>query len=57
MMNFIPQIYSDELLYSVLARYKGMCGMVSRRAFLKDVYGESKMLTLYWPQSQPRQMT
>ncbi|GMA58055.1 TniQ protein [Alicyclobacillus sacchari] len=51
MMNFIPQIYSDELLYSVLARYKRMCGMVSRRAFLKDVYGESKMLTsIFFPQ-------
>ncbi|WP_278247831.1 TnsD family Tn7-like transposition protein [Alicyclobacillus tolerans] len=50
-MNFIPQIYSDELLYSALARYKRMCGMVSRRAFLKDVYGESKMLTsIFFPQ-------
>ena len=45
MMNVLPQIYSDELLYSVLSRYKRMCGMQSRRAFLKDVYGESKMLT------------
>ncbi|WP_281759214.1 TnsD family Tn7-like transposition protein [Alicyclobacillus hesperidum] len=51
MMNFIPQIYSDELLYSVLARYKRMCGMVSRRAFIRDMYGEGKMLTsIFLPQ-------
>ncbi|QSO48506.1 TnsD family Tn7-like transposition protein [Alicyclobacillus mengziensis] len=51
MMNVLPQIYSDELLYSVLARYKHMCGMQSRRAFLKDVYGQSKMLTsIFFPQ-------
>ncbi|QSO48421.1 TnsD family Tn7-like transposition protein [Alicyclobacillus mengziensis] len=51
MMNVLPQIYSDELLYSVLSRYKRMCGMQSRRAFLEDVYGESKMLTsIFFPQ-------
>lgn len=51
MMNVLPEIYSDELLYSVLSRYKRMCGMRSRRAFLEDVYGESKMLTsIFFPQ-------
>ncbi|MCF8564691.1 TnsD family transposase [Alicyclobacillus tolerans] len=50
-MNVLPQIYRDELLYSVLSRYKRMCGMQSRRALLKDVYGESKMLTsIFLPQ-------
>lgn len=51
MMNFVPQLHCDELLYSILSRYKRMCGMQSRRAFLKDVYGESKMLTsIFFPQ-------
>ena len=40
MINFLPLIYEDELLYSVIARYRRMCGMVSKRALVKDLFGE-----------------
>lgn len=51
MMNFLPQIYEDELLYSVMSRYKQMCGMVSKRAFLKDLFGkEIKWKSISFPQ-------
>lgn len=39
MINFLPVIYEDELLYSVIARYKQMCGMVSNQALVKDLFG------------------
>ncbi|MEC5424273.1 TnsD family Tn7-like transposition protein [Virgibacillus sp. C22-A2] len=39
MINFLPQIYENELFYSVLARYRRMCGMVSKRALVEDLYG------------------
>lgn len=39
MINFLPQIYENELLYSVIARYQRMCGIVSRRALMEDLYG------------------
>src|SRR5690625_3814449 len=44
MINFLPTIYEDEMLYSVIARYQRMCGMISRRAMLKDMFGEVVVL-------------
>lgn len=41
MMNFVPIIYEDELLYSVIARYQRMAGIVSRGALMKDVFGKN----------------
>lgn len=40
MINFLPVMYDDELLYSVIARYKQMCGMVSNQAMVKDIFGK-----------------
>lgn len=50
-MNFIPEIYEDELLYSVIARYKQMCGIQSMTSLLKDVYGKKvKHISMILPQ-------
>lgn len=40
MINFLPSLHKDELLYSVIARYRVMCGMVSKRAFVRDMFGK-----------------
>lgn len=40
MINFLPVMYDDELLYSVIARYKQMCGMLSNQAMVKDIFGK-----------------
>lgn len=40
MMNCFPQIYEDELFYSIVARYKRMCGFISKSAVLYDLYDE-----------------
>src|SRR5690625_4573311 len=40
LINFLPTLYDDELLYSVIARYQRMCGMISNRAMIKDMFGE-----------------
>lgn len=40
MINFLPALYEDELLYSVIARYQRTCGMVSKLALHKDLYGK-----------------
>lgn len=40
MINFLPELYEDEILYSVIARYKRMCGMLSKRALMKDLFGD-----------------
>ena len=44
-MNFFPQIYDDELLYSVLARYRRMSGIISKRALIEDVFNGNNFLT------------
>lgn len=50
-MNFLPLIYEDELLYSIISRYKQMCGMVSKRAFLKDLFDDNVVLkSIFFPQ-------
>lgn len=38
MMNFLPILHEDELLYSVIARYKRMCGMISKVALARDLF-------------------
>lgn len=45
MINFLPQLYDNELFYSVIARYRRMCGMVSGRAFIRDLFGEFVVIT------------
>src|SRR5690625_140720 len=40
LINFLSTLYDDEMLYSVLARYQRMCGMISNRAMIKDMFGE-----------------
>lgn len=38
MINFLPVIFQDELLFSVISRYKQMCGMESKRALEMDLF-------------------
>lgn len=38
MINCFPQIYEDELLYSIIARYRRMCGISNRQAISRDFY-------------------
>lgn len=37
-MNFWPLMYEDELFVSVIAKYKRICGMVSKRALEMDLF-------------------
>ena len=38
MMNCFPLMYDDEIFYSLIARYRRMCGIISKRALIKDYY-------------------
>jgi hypothetical protein len=50
MMNCFPTLYRDELFYSLVARYKIMCGIISKRAFIKDFYNTKFGQTfMYFP--------
>ena len=50
MLNFLPQAYENELFYSIIARYQRMCGMVSKRALVKDVFGKYVLISsTYFP--------
>lgn len=40
LINFLPILYDDKMVYSVIARYQRMCGMISNRTMLKDMFGE-----------------
>lgn len=40
-MNCFPILYDDELFYSVVARYRRMCGIISKRSFINDFYNTS----------------
>lgn len=44
MVNFFPTIYEGELLYSTISRYKRMAGIVNKRAFYRDLYGQTVSL-------------
>jgi hypothetical protein len=38
MINFLPLIYKDELFFSIISRYKQICGMESKRALEMDLF-------------------
>lgn len=42
MINFFPKMYKDELLYSVVARYRRRCGLANKRAITDDFYGKKQ---------------
>ncbi|GIP52959.1 TnsD family Tn7-like transposition protein [Paenibacillus vini] len=51
MMNFMPILHQDELLYSVIARYKRMCGMISKIALVRDLFdGKTVFKSTLFPQ-------
>ncbi|MFB5088377.1 TnsD family Tn7-like transposition protein [Psychrobacillus sp. PGGUH221] len=51
MINFLPTVYEDELLYSVFARYKRMCGMLSNEALINDLFGSHIIQrSIFFPQ-------
>ncbi|CDO04317.1 hypothetical protein BN988_02871 [Oceanobacillus picturae] len=51
MINFLPQLHENELFYSVVARYRRMCGMVSKRALIEDLFGRYVVVSSsYFPQ-------
>jgi TniQ len=51
MINFFPVLYEDELLFSAISRYKQMCGMVSKRALMKDLFNKKVVyMSVYFPQ-------
>lgn len=50
MMNCFPLLYEDELFYSIIARYRRMCGITSGKALIKDLFGEEVTLSsAYFP--------
>ncbi len=51
MMNCFPLLYEDELFYSIISRYKRMCGITSKRAFLEDLFNEEIInKSIFFPQ-------
>lgn len=49
-MNCFPILYEDELLYSIIARYKQMCGIISKKALIRDLFGgEVTLSSAYFP--------
>ena len=51
MMNCFPLLYEDELFYSIIARYKRMCGITSKTALLKDLFNdEISNKSIFFPQ-------
>lgn len=51
MMNCFPLLYNDELFYSIIARYRRMCGITSERAFLKDLFNDRIVnKSIFFPQ-------
>lgn len=50
MINCFPQIYEDELLYSIIARYRRMCGIGNRQAISRDFYNiEQGVISTLFP--------
>lgn len=50
MMNFFPQIYEDELFYSIISRYKQLNGINSKQALLIDLYNKKISLnSIFFP--------
>jgi hypothetical protein len=51
MMNFLPIVYEDELLFSMISRYQRMCGMISKRALERDLFNQRRNMTsVFFPQ-------
>ena len=48
MLNFLPLIFEDELLLSIFARYKNMCGMISQQALEKDLFNRVEGKNSIW---------
>ena len=44
MLTYFPQIYPDELLYSVLARYHRHTGSTSPKQTLDDLFGDRRVI-------------
>ena len=42
MINIFPKMYEDELLYSVISRYRRRCGLINKRAVMEDLYGKKQ---------------
>jgi len=54
-MDYFPQIYKDELLYSVIARYHEQCGNTNLRKTIKDISGiDTQIANLEFPSSLDR---
>ncbi|OAA85082.1 TnsD family Tn7-like transposition protein [Clostridium ljungdahlii] len=50
MINVFPKMYNDELLYSVIARYRRMCGLINKGAVIEDFYGRRQgMFQMLFP--------
>ena len=50
MLDFWPKIYDDELLYSVIARYKRRAGISLKKSIMEDLYGtKSGMVQMFFP--------
>lgn len=41
MINWFPKMYDDELLYSVVARYKRRSGIVLKKSIMEDFYNKN----------------
>ena len=50
MINCFPLIYKDELLYSIIARYKRTCGIQGNQNLIRDLYNKNQgMLSIIFP--------
>lgn len=50
MINCFPVIYEDELLYSLIARYRRICGISNRQAISRDFYNiEQGIISTLFP--------
>lgn len=50
MINCFPRLYKDELLYSVIARYRRMCGIINKNTIVQDFYNKKQgMFQMLFP--------
>lgn len=50
MINCFPLIYEDELLYSIVARYKRTCGIQGNQNLIRDLYNKKQgMMSVIFP--------
>ncbi|MGE9952588.1 TnsD family Tn7-like transposition protein [Clostridium perfringens] len=43
MINLLPKVYDDELLYSIIARYRRRCGLINKRSLIRDFGVDNKI--------------